>query len=385
MLGQTLEFFDQHEPGLGANDLLAREIIIDVLCRRHHEIDAAYQSWKRDADAGIVDKLGDIVAAVIRSLGPRYVYRYNNEAVCGTLAEYALAWQQTGPTPQALSPEVIAAGNGQCLTVMIDELDGYDNGDTSGIVYRFTAGEDVIEHRIPHTTTADALAIAEPADDSGEVLIARLDESYTDSGTGQRFPHIREVRFRVNTPNRCDHREGSICATCAPRWQLDYDFDMTRFPFPLTPRVGIAELIKNGTLRPGQKLGNPAAAATITHDGGLLLPDGRIFDNPTAAQNALTTSRPTPETTSGDALPDVPPDCWHVERLPHHPGCVDRDRVVAVAIDATSAAEAERRTLAWARHPDSGITEPVGDNAATAADIGLNRWAVVLDISGGQQ
>lgn len=70
VLGQTLEFFDQHQPGLGANDLLAREIIIDVLCRRHHEIDAAYQSWKRDADAGIVDKLGDIVAAVIRSLGP---------------------------------------------------------------------------------------------------------------------------------------------------------------------------------------------------------------------------------------------------------------------------------------------------------------------------
>ncbi|WP_433657972.1 hypothetical protein ACQPW1_39520 [Nocardia sp. CA-128927] len=322
----------------------------------------------------------ELAQTAIRGLGPRYVYRYNDEAVCGTLAQYALAWQHTGTTPEALSPEVIAAEDGQCFTVKIDELDSYDNAITSGIVYRFTAGDDVIEHRIPDTIAPEATTTAGRAR-NGEVLIALLDESHY-SSTGKRVQHVREVAFRVHAPTQCDHHEGSICGTCAPGWQLDYAFHDDRFPFPRTRRVRIAELIEAGTLRPGQKIGlGTGDAGVITSDGGLLLPDGRIFDNPAAAKNAITCPRPT-QANSGDLL-EVPPDCWHVEQIPHYPAT---DRVVVVAIDATSASEAEQRTIAWARRPDSGITEIVGNNAAKAKTaIDSDRWTVVLDITVGQR
>ncbi|KIA60835.1 hypothetical protein [Nocardia vulneris] len=392
-LGQTLEFFDQqddfervflqNEAGLGANERRAQQIIVDTLCERHPEITVAYQQWKRDPGT---NTLGTIVSAAIRGLGPCYVYRHHNNLVCGTLAEYALAWQHSRPTPKVLSPDVIAADS-QCLAVSIEELDGYDNGMTTGTVYRFTAGEDVIEHRVP----TDIFDADPPAADSkrkrrkgnGRILIARLDESYADSTTGKQVHKVREVPFKVRLPSVCDHREGSICSICARTWQLDYDFAKGRFPFPRAPRARVADLINNGILRPGTRVDSgTGVSATITEDGGLLLPDGRIFYNQAAAKMAAMNTLPARRATVGGELPDVPSDCWHVERIRHYP---ESDPIVVVAIDAASATEAEQRALAWARHPGSEITAELDEVTTTAhTDIGSGRWTVLLHLTSGR-
>ncbi|WP_280433444.1 hypothetical protein [Nocardia brasiliensis] len=154
---------------------------------------------------------------------------------------------------------------------------------------------------------------------NGKVLIACLDESYTDSATGERVRQVREVPFKVRLRSVCDHREGSICTVCASRWQLDYDFKGA-FPFPRVHRASIAELINDGAVRPGTRVDSGTGfSAIITEDGGLLLPDGRIFHNQTAARIAGTNPLPARPTPVGSDLPDVPGDCWHVERIRHYP------------------------------------------------------------------
>ncbi|MFX0581114.1 hypothetical protein [Nocardia nepalensis] len=336
-------------------------------------------------------------------MGPRDTYQENDVVVCGTLAEYAVAWQRaeaiTGPHA-TLSPE-LKTQDGHIFAVEIDELDGYDNGITSGVVYRFTAGDDVIEHRIPDTArpTTDAAAITGTSEHFDEVLIARLDESFTYFDTGERVQATRDVHLRVVPHTVCDHDNGTICTTCAPTWQLDHDFD-DPFPFPRTRRVTIRELLDKGKLTAGQTLtmADSHLTAVVTGEGGLMLSDGRVFDNPSAAANAITDSTRTPprmslgdlttpdETTTGTppspspiSVPEMLPGNWDVERLSHDPGCPDRDRVVVVAIDASSAEQAEQRTLAWARHPSSPLSERIDEITAKAIDqIGPNRWTVAL-------
>lgn len=414
-LGYTLEFLDQLEEfnrvflrelgGLGASERLTREVIVDTLCQRHPEIAAAYQAWKQDTASA--EKTGDMVAAAIRGLGPRYTYLDNGEVVCGTLAEYAVAWQRaqaiTGPHA-TLSAE-LTTQDGHRVAVEIDELDGYDNGITSGVVYRFTAGDDVIAHRVPDTPPAptDAVGSVGAADagnnESDErVLIAHLDESFTYFDTGERVQATRDVRLRIVSPTVCGHDNGTICTECAPSWQLDHDFD-DPFPFPRTRRVTIRELLDSGQLEPGQTLTMPdsSLSAVITGEG-LMLPDGRVFGNPSAAANAVMNSTPTPPrmplaglitpdepaidtppSRSPVGSPEAPSVSWHVERLSHDPGCPDRDRVVVVAIDASDAEQAERRTLDWARHPSSPLSEHIDAFTAKAIDrIGPHRWTVAL-------
>ncbi len=411
-LGYTLEFLDQLEDlkrvflqdpgGLGASERLTREVILDTLCQRHPEIAAAYQVWKLDTAS--TETTGDMVAAAIRSLGPRYTYRDNGEVVCGTLAEYALAWQrgQAITGPDATLSAVLTTREGHSLAVEIDELDGYDNGIISGVVYRFTAGEDVIEHRVPDaaTATVDTFGAADVGNNEhdGQVLIARLDESFTYFDTGERVEATRDVRLRIVAPTVCEHDNGTICTACAPSWQLDHDFD-DPFPFPRTRRVTIRELLDTGQLQPGQTLTMPdsSLSAVVTAEG-LMLPDGRVFANPSAAANAIMNSTPqptrmslaevitpdepplgTPPGRSPVGSPEAPSQSWRVVRLSHDPGRLDRDRVVVVAIDASNAEQAERRTLEWARHPASPLSEHIDDITAKAIDrIGQHRWTVAL-------
>ncbi|WP_062987165.1 hypothetical protein [Nocardia anaemiae] len=249
-----------------------------------------------------------------------------------------------------------------------------------------------------HSPDEQARAELTKNEHDGQVLIAHLDESFTYFDTGERVQATRDIRLRIVPPTVCGHDNGTICTTCAPSWQLDHDFD-DPFPFPRTRRVTIRELIDTGQLKPGQTLTMPdsSLSAVITAEG-LMLPDGRVFDNPSAAANAITNPSPTPprmllaELTTPDeppistppgrapvAQPETPSQSWNVERLSHDPGCPDRDRVVVVAIDASNAEQAERRTLEWARHPSNPLSEHIDHITAKAIDpIGPHRWTVAL-------
>lgn len=122
-----------------------------------------------------------------------------------------------------------------------------------------------------------------------EQLTARLDESYTWFATGERVDRIREHTFTVMPPAECPHRKSNIiCAECADDWQIDYDFN-DPFPFPRVERWTMRELIDAGRLHVGASLHmtDTDTTAIITGTGGLLLPDGRVFDNPSAAANAV--------------------------------------------------------------------------------------------------
>ncbi|WP_459547618.1 hypothetical protein [Nocardia sp. X0981] len=125
------------------------------------------------------------------------------------------------------------------------------------------------------------------------VLVARLDESYTVFGTDESVHRIREVTFQVTSADGCDHQDGKICTECASSWQLDYEFDEL-FPFERARRVTVGDLIESGQVRIGDKLASPDLDVTvvITACGGLMLPDGRIFTNPSAAAHAARTTWP---------------------------------------------------------------------------------------------
>ncbi|WP_306365555.1 hypothetical protein [Nocardia sp. CC227C] len=123
-----------------------------------------------------------------------------------------------------------------------------------------------------------------------KIITARLDESYTLVLTGERVTRERHVAFEVVDPTACGHHDGTtICAECAPGWQLDYEF-ADPFPFPRVARVTVADLLAAGALTVGATLemdGEPQTTAIVTAEGGILLPNGRIFDNPSAAANAI--------------------------------------------------------------------------------------------------
>ncbi|GGL20631.1 hypothetical protein [Nocardia jinanensis] len=119
------------------------------------------------------------------------------------------------------------------------------------------------------------------------VLTARLDESYAIIGTGEYVRRMRKVLFKVVSVDDCDHGDGRICTECAPSWQLDYEFDEP-FPFERVRRVTVCDLIDAGKIRVGDTVASPDSDVTvlITACGGLMLPDGRVFANPSAAANA---------------------------------------------------------------------------------------------------
>ncbi|MGF6886310.1 hypothetical protein ABIA39_000277 [Nocardia sp. GAS34] len=123
-----------------------------------------------------------------------------------------------------------------------------------------------------------------------ERLTARLDESYTVLGTANRVTRIREHVFTVVPPERCAHTTGrTICARCAGDRQIDYQFP-DPFPFPrITDRWTISDLVATGALHVGAQLEMTGTdtTAVVTGTGGLMLSDGRVFENPSAAANAV--------------------------------------------------------------------------------------------------
>ncbi len=125
-----------------------------------------------------------------------------------------------------------------------------------------------------------------------EKLTARLDESYTWLDTGERVTRIREHTFTAVPPSACSHGHTSsqtICVECAEGWQIDYMFD-DPFPFARTRhRWTLRDLIDAGGLHPGAELtmNGTGVKAVVTGTGGLMLPDGRVFDNTSAAANAV--------------------------------------------------------------------------------------------------
>ncbi|MEV3961523.1 hypothetical protein AB0M34_11585 [Nocardia sp. NPDC050193] len=123
------------------------------------------------------------------------------------------------------------------------------------------------------------------------VLVARLDESYTVFGTGEFVRRVREVAFRVTSADECGHGDGRICTECAPSWQMDYEFDEP-FPFERVRPITVADLIALGRVKVGDRIASPEfdATAVITACGGLMLPDGRVFNNPSAAARAARAS-----------------------------------------------------------------------------------------------
>lgn len=122
-----------------------------------------------------------------------------------------------------------------------------------------------------------------------EILIARLDESYTHFETGERVTRICRCTFEVASSENCGHDLGSICTECAPSWQQDYEFDEP-FPFERVARATIADLLAAGKLTAGTELAaaEGGITAVITATGGIMLPDRRVFDNPSAAARAIT-------------------------------------------------------------------------------------------------
>ncbi|MDR7171739.1 hypothetical protein J2W56_005500 [Nocardia kruczakiae] len=122
-----------------------------------------------------------------------------------------------------------------------------------------------------------------------EQLTARLDESYTRLGTTEQVTRIREHVFTAVPPAECNHYDGeTICADCADGWQIDYEFD-DPFPFPRNQnRWTLRDLIDAGKLEVGQSLTVPGSdiTAIVTSTGGLMLRDGRVFANSSAAANA---------------------------------------------------------------------------------------------------
>ncbi|MFI9509049.1 hypothetical protein [Nocardia sp. NPDC052566] len=119
-------------------------------------------------------------------------------------------------------------------------------------------------------------------------LTARLDESYTHFVTGERVTRERRTTFEVKQPENCDHDNSHICAECAPSWQHDYEFGEP-FPFERVQRVSVADLLTAGKLTPGARLEmkDTDIIAVITDTGGIMLPDLRVFDNPSAAAHAV--------------------------------------------------------------------------------------------------
>ena len=122
-----------------------------------------------------------------------------------------------------------------------------------------------------------------------ETVTARLDESYTVFATGTRVTRIRDHALTVVPAAECDHTTGhTMCAGCAAEWQNDYEFD-DPFPFRrIRHRWTIADLIDRGLLRVGEKLNMPGSDVTaiVTHPGGLMLPNGKVYGNSSAAANA---------------------------------------------------------------------------------------------------
>ncbi|MFD6464152.1 restriction system modified-DNA reader domain-containing protein [Streptomyces roseolus] len=118
-------------------------------------------------------------------------------------------------------------------------------------------------------------------------VTARLDESYTLFGTGEHVVRERRCTFEVVAPQACNHNDSrTICLDCAASWQMDYDFDEP-FPFARAARVTLADIIAAGHLQAGVELVmHDGTKAVITATGGIMLADGRVFANPSAAANA---------------------------------------------------------------------------------------------------
>ncbi|KZM70265.1 hypothetical protein [Nocardia terpenica] len=134
-------------------------------------------------------------------------------------------------------------------------------------------------------------------------MTATLDETYARLDRPGRFGAIRQYQFTIMPSDECSHDHSSVCATCAREW-TDYEFG-DDFPFERGPRITVRDLIEAGQIQVGTVLTNDShseASAVVTGDGGLMLTDGRIYSNPSAAAHAVR------RMSSGPGGPDTCPD-----------------------------------------------------------------------------
>lgn len=210
-----------------------------------------------------------------------------------------------------------------------------------------------------------------------EILTARLDESYTHMETGVQIQQASLVQFCVLPAEECLHQGGAICADCAPGWQYDYDFG-DEFPFDrIDCRPTIVDLITAGKLGVGDTLtgGPEASASAIVTTEGLMLGDGRIYANPSAAANAAQAEADeSPHDEHAETEPARWPQVWDVQQLAY-PASAAADTVIVIAITAPDRRHAIAQAITWIQ----GHTRAGEDWSALALDrIGPRRWTVAL-------
>ncbi|WP_280433443.1 hypothetical protein [Nocardia brasiliensis] len=212
-----------------------------------------------------------------------------------------------------------------------------------------------------------------------EILTARLDESYTQMDTGVRIQRIRLVQFLVVPARECLHLGGTICGECADVWQYDYTFN-DPFPFErIAHRPTISDLIQTGKLKEGDSLGPPdrtRTSAVVTHNG-LMLADGRIYTNPSAAANAIEveSEEPPHDEHAETETCQMWPDLWDVQQLSTPTTSLPADHVILIAVTANDRRHAAARAITWIQDHTPAEQDW---NALTLDQIAHHRWTVAL-------
>ncbi|WP_433755659.1 hypothetical protein [Nocardia sp. CA-135398] len=126
-----------------------------------------------------------------------------------------------------------------------------------------------------------------------EILTAELNESYTEIGSGVHVIRIRYVELAVISYCECTRIIGrAVCIKCADSWHIDYEFPVP-FPFERVKAWSLRDLIGVGRLGVGHGLTMPGTSikAVVTSTGGLMPLEGRVLENPVAADNAVIDQR----------------------------------------------------------------------------------------------
>ncbi|MEV0297126.1 hypothetical protein [Nocardia sp. NPDC050710] len=119
---------------------LVIEIITSTLLARHPEVAAAHQRW--EAVPLRYQRSEEVIAAAVRSLGPRFAWLDNGSLATGTLGEYGLLWHYRQHREHGEISPVIKTWDGQTLDVAVDNPDED--------LHLFTAGPHTYQERFMH-------------------------------------------------------------------------------------------------------------------------------------------------------------------------------------------------------------------------------------------